>query len=269
MNARKVALITGSGKRRVGWHVADSLGKRGYRLAIHYRNSASEAQESVAEFQSRDIEAAAFGADLSDEQAVRSLVEQVLARIAKRHGIVEHLRHLGEISRNHAGADDEELHTRPVGLPQPLAVGVVFELVEDLDIPHTCRVRPQIDRTFDTSAPGQSIDDTTEFVDSGSGRGERLDRDVEMTTAWQAEPLGFLRGNAVTEELRAFGRELAAGELLEQIVLDTSARQGTRDVALAVAREQTADRARRRAPRGDDRREPTRLTRLEPRESAS
>jgi pteridine reductase len=88
MNDRKVALITGSGKRRVGWHVADALGRRGYKLAIHYRSSAAEANESVAEFRQRDIESAAFGADLTDEQAVRGLVEQVFDRFGRIDALV-------------------------------------------------------------------------------------------------------------------------------------------------------------------------------------
>ena len=37
MSDRKVALVTGSGKKRVGWHVADALAERGYALAIHFR----------------------------------------------------------------------------------------------------------------------------------------------------------------------------------------------------------------------------------------
>jgi pteridine reductase len=83
MDTRPVALITGSGKRRVGWHVADAFARRDYRLAIHYRSSAAEAQATVAEFTSRDVEATAFGADLRDEQAVKGLVEQVLARFGR------------------------------------------------------------------------------------------------------------------------------------------------------------------------------------------
>ena len=38
MNPRPVALVTGSGKRRVGWHVADALAARGYALVLHYRH---------------------------------------------------------------------------------------------------------------------------------------------------------------------------------------------------------------------------------------
>ena len=49
--APKVALITGSGKRRIGWHVAEALAGRGYALALHYHQSAKEALDSVAYFQ--------------------------------------------------------------------------------------------------------------------------------------------------------------------------------------------------------------------------
>jgi pteridine reductase len=75
-NARKVALVTGSGKRRVGWYVADALARRGYSLAVHYRSSAADAAESLAYFQGLGVEALGFQADLTDEQAVRSLVER-------------------------------------------------------------------------------------------------------------------------------------------------------------------------------------------------
>jgi pteridine reductase len=88
MTPPKVALVTGSGKRRVGWHVADALAGRGYSLAIHYRSSAAEAAESVAWFQSQGVEAAGFQADLTDEQAVHAMVRQVIDRFGRLDAIV-------------------------------------------------------------------------------------------------------------------------------------------------------------------------------------
>jgi pteridine reductase len=82
-SSQQVALVTGSGKRRVGWHVADSLAQRGYSLAIHYRSSAVEAAETVSSLQQRGVEAAGFQADLSDEAAVRSMIEQVRERFGR------------------------------------------------------------------------------------------------------------------------------------------------------------------------------------------
>ncbi len=75
---RGVALVTGSGKRRVGWHVADALAQRGYNLAIHYRSSAQEATEAVAHFQSRGIQAIPFHADLTEEVQVQGLIQRVV-----------------------------------------------------------------------------------------------------------------------------------------------------------------------------------------------
>src|SRR5215472_12713993 len=83
MAGTKVALVTGAGKRRVGWHVADALARRGYALAIHYRSSAAEAAETVAYLQGQGVQAVCFQADLTDEQAVRSLIRQTLARFGR------------------------------------------------------------------------------------------------------------------------------------------------------------------------------------------
>ena len=76
--ATKVALVTGSGKRRVGWYVAEALADRGYALAIHYHHSAAEAEGTVAHFRSRGVSVAAFPADLTQDAAARALVQDVL-----------------------------------------------------------------------------------------------------------------------------------------------------------------------------------------------
>jgi pteridine reductase len=79
----RTALITGSGKRRVGWHVADALAQRGYHLAIHYRSSAAEAAEAVAHFQSQGVQAIPLHADLTDEVQVQGLVQRVVERFGQ------------------------------------------------------------------------------------------------------------------------------------------------------------------------------------------
>jgi pteridine reductase len=84
----KVALVTGSGKRRVGWHVADALAERGYALAVHYRTSAAEAMETVAHLQGKGATAVAFQADLTDEMAVRTLIEGVSKRFGRIDALV-------------------------------------------------------------------------------------------------------------------------------------------------------------------------------------
>jgi pteridine reductase len=79
----KAALVTGSGKRRVGWHVADALAARGYAIAIHYHRSAAEAADTVAYFQQRGVQAIGLQADLTDEQAVHSLIQKALERLGR------------------------------------------------------------------------------------------------------------------------------------------------------------------------------------------
>jgi pteridine reductase len=81
--ALKVALVTGSGKRRVGWHVADALAKRGYHLVVHYRNSAAEAADTVVHLRQYGIDAIAVQADLADEAAVRALIHETLTHFGR------------------------------------------------------------------------------------------------------------------------------------------------------------------------------------------
>jgi pteridine reductase len=83
MAAQKVALVTGSGKRRVGSAVADALADRGYALVIHYRSSAVEANEAITRYQARGVEAVALPADLTDESQVGSLIRQTLERLGR------------------------------------------------------------------------------------------------------------------------------------------------------------------------------------------
>lgn len=83
MAEQPVALVTGSGKRRVGWHVADALAERGYRLAIHYRHSAEEAAESVRDWRARGVDCELFRADLTDEADTRAMVDGVLSRFGR------------------------------------------------------------------------------------------------------------------------------------------------------------------------------------------
>jgi pteridine reductase len=83
MTASKVALVTGSGKRRIGAHVAEALAERGYSLVIHYRTSKAEADLAVERFQQRGVQAIAVQADLSEEKAVLGLVDAAVARFGR------------------------------------------------------------------------------------------------------------------------------------------------------------------------------------------
>jgi pteridine reductase len=83
MASSKVALVTGSGRRRIGWHVASALAARGYALAVHYHRSAEDAARTVDDFRRQGVEAVGLQADLTDEASVRSLVEQTLTRFGR------------------------------------------------------------------------------------------------------------------------------------------------------------------------------------------
>ena len=82
-NTKKVALITGSGKRRVGNVVAAALARRGFSIALHYNRSADEAKQSVEELRGRDVDAEAFEADVSQEADVESMFEQLTERFGR------------------------------------------------------------------------------------------------------------------------------------------------------------------------------------------
>lgn len=88
MASSKVAVVTGSGSRRVGRHVADALAERGYQLVIHYRTSAAEANEAVGHYRSRGTKAIAVQADLADEAAVQHLLKQTLDSFGRIDALV-------------------------------------------------------------------------------------------------------------------------------------------------------------------------------------
>jgi pteridine reductase len=81
--ARQVALVTGSGKRRIGWHVADALAGRGYAIAVHYHRSARDAKATVSHLRQRNVDAEAFHADLAAPGAATELASAVLKRFGR------------------------------------------------------------------------------------------------------------------------------------------------------------------------------------------
>jgi pteridine reductase len=84
MTEPKVALVTGSGKRRIGAHVAAALAARGYALAVHYHTSEVEAAETAALLASQfHVTAVPVQADLGDELAVRAMVKAALDRFGR------------------------------------------------------------------------------------------------------------------------------------------------------------------------------------------
>ena len=75
----EVCLVTGAG-RRLGRAMAVALGKRGAKVAVHYRSSETEATAVVAEIREADGEAEKFRADLREPSACEELVAAVVER---------------------------------------------------------------------------------------------------------------------------------------------------------------------------------------------
>jgi pteridine reductase len=79
MSHERVALVTG-GAVRVGSTIVRELAAHGYRVAIHANQSLDRAAALVDELTEAGRDAAAFGADLRDEEATRAMIDR-----ARRH----------------------------------------------------------------------------------------------------------------------------------------------------------------------------------------
>ncbi len=84
----KIAIITGCGKRRIGFHIAEALARQGYSIAVHFHTSQTDANATVTHLQQLGVEAVALPADLSDEQAVKTLVENTLEKFGRIDALV-------------------------------------------------------------------------------------------------------------------------------------------------------------------------------------
>ncbi|HEX3600409.1 MAG TPA: SDR family oxidoreductase [Lacipirellulaceae bacterium] len=82
-----VALVTG-GAIRVGAAIVRELAARGYHVAIHANSSLNHAQELANELTGAGHTAAAFGADLRDEDATRAMVDRVRRHFGRLDALV-------------------------------------------------------------------------------------------------------------------------------------------------------------------------------------
>ena len=76
--ARKVALVTGAGKR-LGRAIALALAERGWDIVVHYRHSEDEADMTALDIDALGRRALLLQCDLSDEAAVRALLPRTAA----------------------------------------------------------------------------------------------------------------------------------------------------------------------------------------------
>jgi pteridine reductase len=82
-NSPPVALITGSGRHRVGNVVARYLAERGYSIALHYHSSAEAARVAREEIRAIGVDCHAFQADVSVEAEVDKMFDQALNQFGR------------------------------------------------------------------------------------------------------------------------------------------------------------------------------------------
>jgi len=79
-----VALITGSGRRRVGNVVAEALAERGYQIALHYNTSQEEAEETAARFQKQyGARTLPIQANVAHEDDVEAMFDEIGAEFGR------------------------------------------------------------------------------------------------------------------------------------------------------------------------------------------
>ena len=86
-STRPVVLVTGAALR-LGREIALALAAGSWRVAVHYRNSRDDAIKTVADCARLTSGAAAFDADLADEDAVRGLLPRVVAHFGRVDAVV-------------------------------------------------------------------------------------------------------------------------------------------------------------------------------------
>jgi NAD(P)-dependent dehydrogenase (short-subunit alcohol dehydrogenase family) len=78
--SRRVVLVTGAGKR-IGRHIALTMARRGWDVAVHYGQSGAAAAEVVAEIQALGQQAIALQADLAKPAEVATLLPRAIAAL--------------------------------------------------------------------------------------------------------------------------------------------------------------------------------------------
>jgi NAD(P)-dependent dehydrogenase (short-subunit alcohol dehydrogenase family) len=86
-NPSRVVLVTGAA-RRLGRQIALTLAQHGWQVAVHYRHSGPEAEQTVLACNALCVGAQAFQADLADEAAVRALIPAVVECMGRVDAVV-------------------------------------------------------------------------------------------------------------------------------------------------------------------------------------
>jgi NAD(P)-dependent dehydrogenase (short-subunit alcohol dehydrogenase family) len=81
-DAPRVALVTG-GARRLGRALSLALAGRGYHVAVHFNQSAADAEQLVTQIRTDGGRASAFPADLSTPEAPADLIARVAGELGR------------------------------------------------------------------------------------------------------------------------------------------------------------------------------------------
>lgn len=109
-SAQPVALITGSGRKRLGNAIASGLADDGYRIAIHFHKSKDEAESFVEELTLRGIDAIAIQGDVSKAEDVKEMVQQVQAQFGRIDVLVNTASVWQEKDFDKVNEEDLQLH---------------------------------------------------------------------------------------------------------------------------------------------------------------
>lgn len=99
----KIALVTGA-SRGIGRAVATLFAARGARVAVHYHSRREDGEEVVRSLENGPH--ALFGADVSDPDGARGLVEEVIREMGTLHLLVNNAGVYEQISVLDAGYDE-------------------------------------------------------------------------------------------------------------------------------------------------------------------
>ena len=103
----KTALVTGAA-RRLGRASAIALAEAGADVAITFRNSAREAQETVVDLSALGVRAFALRCDVTDESSVRTMMQDAGRELGRIDILVNN-------AGNYETAEFEKLTVRPMG----------------------------------------------------------------------------------------------------------------------------------------------------------
>jgi pteridine reductase len=78
-----VALVTGSGVKRVGRTVAETLRSAGFRVVIHAYRSINDAEKCIADWSAEGTEASLIVGDVSDEGQIQRWREEIVSRYGR------------------------------------------------------------------------------------------------------------------------------------------------------------------------------------------